>query len=214
MVQGNRSLKQSNIVWLFPSTIIGYSRLGLLVAAIIVHLFFVNGENLWPRLSFVCLVGLSRLLDLLDGYLARRFSQTSYFGTLFDLLLDLVTHTVVWSVSGFFLATPLIILEWATGLYIAAFARQPSGHWKTVLIDRGPRLIKYYFSNNQRNVLSTYGNLAHFIFPMAIYMLLSTSLIYYLTIPGLILYEVVTIYMLFMLMRISARNGSHDESTC
>jgi len=163
-------------------------------------------DEIGPRLGFVVLMGLSWLLDIFDGYLARRLGHTSRFGALFDLGLDLITITIVWTVSGFYLATAFIVLEWAAGLYIAAFSMLPQAHWKTIMVKGSPGPIKFYFSRNQRNPLSAYGNIAHFAFPLALYLGLSAVWPYYLLWPGLILYEAVTFYLLFALLKILIRD--------
>jgi len=172
----------------------------LVALAVTWHFFLAHNPAL--RVGFVMLVGLSLLLDLLDGYLARKFGHTSHFGTLFDLLIDLITHTTVWFVSGFVLAPALIIIEWAGGLYMAAFALQPNNHWKGTLAKQGPALIQAYFSRNQRNALSILGNIGHFLFPMALYLGLTQFWVYLLTLPGLILYELVTVYLLYLFMKL------------
>jgi CDP-diacylglycerol--inositol 3-phosphatidyltransferase len=161
-----------------------------------------NEAELWRKTIIVGLLGSSCLLDSVDGYLARRYGHTSEFGTLFDLTIDLSTHTVSWFLSGFYLAMLLLILEWATGLYIAAFAMYPGDTWKNVVIKKGPSLLGYYFSNHQRNLLSAYGNISHFALPMALYLQLSLTWAYYLLWPGLILYELVTLYLLYIFIKI------------
>jgi phosphatidylglycerophosphate synthase len=183
---------------------VGYIRLALLIVAVFLPLALPL-PVFWGRVAVATLIGLSRLLDLVDGHLARKFNQLSSFGALFDLVIDLTTHTIVWILSGFYLFPLLIILEWAAGLYVAAFAIYPQTHWKTNFTKSGPGLIRAYFSNNQRNLLSAYGNLSHFIFPIALYFELLLDWVYYLCVPGLILYELVTLYMLLRLVSLSAQ---------
>src|SRR5262245_19152764 len=110
----------------YPCTLVGYMRLALLISAVWFHLFW-GGEqdSFWARTVVVGLIGLSLLLDGVDGSLARRHGHTSRFGVLFDLTIDLSTHTVVWILSGFYLATLLIILEWNTGIYTVALLGLP-----------------------------------------------------------------------------------------
>lgn len=192
----------------YPCTVVGYVRLVLLVSAVSLHLFTIeNGSELWRKVTIAGLLGLSCLLDGIDGYLARKYGHTSLFGALFDLTLDLSTHTVTWFLSGFYLAMLFLILEWATGLYIAAFSMQPETSWKTVVTKKGPPLIDYYFSNHQRNLLSAYGNISHFALPAALYLQLSVTWAYYLLWPGLILYELVTLYLLYTFITILVKNS-------
>ena len=197
--------KTNILVWLYPSTFVGYVRLALLGGALAWHYWWnTTAEEDWLRLGFVILVGLSRLLDLFDGYLARKFNQISSFGTLFDLWIDLLTHTVVWVMSGLYGGMSLVVLEWTTGLYIAAFTIRSETDWKNRLIESGSRLIRVYFDRNQRNLLSAYGNIGHFTVPMALYIGFSGAWLYYLFVPGLILYEVITLLMLYGLLKVLA----------
>jgi CDP-diacylglycerol--inositol 3-phosphatidyltransferase len=184
----------------YPCTIVGYIRLALLISAVSFHL--LAETELWRKTIIVGLLGSSCLLDGVDGYLARRYGHTSDFGTLFDLTIDLSTHTISWYLSEFYLAMPLLILEWSTGLYIAAFSMYPGDSWKNVVIKKGPFLFGYYFSNHQRNLLSAYGNISHFALPMALYLQLPISWVYYSLWPGLILYELVTLYLLYIFIKI------------
>ena len=129
------------------------------------------------------------------------------FEALFDLTLDLMTHTVVWILSGFWLAPCLLILEWGAGLGVATATLQPAEHWKTRLTASSPGLIRAYFRANQRNLLSAYGNISHFVFPMAFYLQLPFSWVFYGSLPGLILYEGVTLYMLVTLVKNDESGG-------
>lgn len=181
---------------LYPCTLVGYVRLVLLAGAVGAHVGSAGGGVV------VGLLGLSWALDGLDGYLARRHGHTSHFGALLDLTIDLSTHSVVWCLSGFYLAGPLLILEWVAGLYMAAFSLLPVDSWKQVLIQGGPGLIRYYFSHQQRNWLSLYGNGGHFVFPVALYLHLSGGWVYYVALPGLLLYELVTFYSLCIFIKI------------
>ena len=190
---------------LYPCTIIGYIRLLLLGSALIAMSVGLTDES-EARLGVAILVALSLLLDVFDGYLARRFGHTTQFGLLFDLVIDLISHTFIWMISGFYFAAGLIILEWTAGLYIAAFSMAPNTHWKRTLIDEGPPLIKIYFARNQRNILSAYGNISHFIFPITLYLDHTPIWVSYIALPGLVLYEVVTLYLFYILMRILASN--------
>lgn len=171
----------------------GYIR--LLLVGIAATLALTIADDIWFRGLIATLLGISLLLDGLDGYLARKFGHASHFGALLDLALDLMTHTMVWFVSGFPLAVGLIMLEWTAGLYIAAFALQTSTSWKLRLTEDSPAFVRYYFSHKQRNFVSIYANASHFLCPMAWY--LGLSWLGYLTIPGLLIYEAVTAYMLY-----------------
>lgn len=196
------NLSESNILF-YPCTLVGYARV-LLLAAAVTSQWALGAvvSKAWLEVAFGLLIGLSILLDLLDGYLARRFGHDTNFGKLFDLVIDLTTHTVIWIVSELQIAFIFIVLEWTAGLYAAAFSLQPNAHWKKTLIKKGPALVKTYFANNQRNALSAYGNMAHFVFPLSFYVDYLPVWIAYLALPGLILYEIITTYMLYTFIRL------------
>jgi hypothetical protein len=63
------------------------------------------------------------------------------------------------------------------------------------------RLLKLYFSNNQRNWLSTYAVIAHFVFPMAYVIRQPQPWLLTITLPGLLLFEFVTIYLVIVLIK-------------
>lgn len=192
-------------ILLYPCTIVGYVRGVLLVGALALHFGGGNAwDEHWVRIACAGAVGLSLLLDGLDGYLARVFGHTSHFGALFDLMLDLVTHTVVWVASGIRLAVAFVMLEWAAGVCIVALSRRQSISWKTTLTEQSPHLIRYYFSRNQRNLLSAYSNIGHFVIPIAFYLKIADTWMPLTFLPGLAVYEAVTAYMLYTFVRILA----------
>jgi phosphatidylglycerophosphate synthase len=177
----------------------------LLGSAIAWHVALVSlAETQAALWGVVVLTGCSLLLDLLDGHLARKYGHLTQFGVLFDQAIDLMTHTFVWIISGFYFAGAFIILEWTTGLYVVAFSMRPAAHWKNTLIDQGPFFIKLYFSRNQRNLWSAYSNISHFIFPAMLYLGNMPIWLSYATLPGLLIYEIVTLYMLYILIRVLA----------
>jgi phosphatidylglycerophosphate synthase len=149
----------------------------------------------------------SLLLDVLDGYLARKLNQVTLFGSLFDLTLDLLGHTFVWLISGLSLAPFLIALEWTAGLYMAAFSMRSSSHWKVTLVEAGPWLVRYYFKPQPINPLNIYSNVAHFILPISFFVTESWNWVGYLSLPGLILFEVVTLYMIFTFIKILVKQN-------
>jgi len=199
--------KTKDQVFLYPCTLIGYSRLLLLSGAVTWRLLTTTDLPAM-RFGVASLIGLSLLLDLLDGYLARKLGQTTQFGVLLDLAIDLISHTFVWAISGFYLAELLIILEWTTGLYIVAFSFKPGGHWKKTFTKAGPFWLRLYFSRNQRNFLSAYSNISHFIFPISLYLYQGAVWISYVALPGLVIYEAATLWMFWILLNSLA---THDR---
>ena len=193
-------------MWRYPCMIVGYVRLGLLALALLVS-FWAEGD--WRlKIGVGCIIALSYSLDLLDGYLARKYNQVTHVGSLFDLTIDLTTHTVVWLRSGFYLAGLLVVLEWSTGLFIAAVSSRPESHWKSNFTTARPRLIQAYFQRGQHNWLSAYGNIAHGLFPLVWYLGLTHPIFYLLVTPGALLYEIVTIYMLYAMAQVLAEESS------
>jgi phosphatidylglycerophosphate synthase len=181
----------------YPSTLVGGIRLGLLAAAIGVHLSETSDELRW---WVVLLIGLNYLLDLLDGYLARRFGHTSRFGVALDFLIDQTTHTVFWLISGLLAAIPLMVLEWCAGIVVLRYTLCADEHWKEVLLAKGGALVRAYFAHNQRNVLSALGVISHFALPASSYLWLSGWSLW-IWVPGVALYAWVTLLMLVMLYR-------------
>jgi phosphatidylglycerophosphate synthase len=142
------------------------------------------------------------ILDVVDGYLARKLGHVSNFGALFELTIDLLSHTFVWLLSGLAIAPIFIALEWTTGLYIAAFATRPSRSWKTTLVESGPWLVRLYWQPMRPNLVTGYSNVAHFIFPVSLFVFGRLTWLGYLALPGLIIFEVVSIYMIIAFVKL------------
>ena len=145
-------------------------------------------------LTVVGMLAASRLLDLTDGYFARRFESNERVGSVVDMLVDLTTHTIVWSISGLWFAPALILLEWVGGVGILVAGCSGSEKWKTALSNNGSRWIQVYFRKNQRNVVCGYASVSHFLFPMSMFAGLSVWFRVF-SLPGLFLYESVTAYL-------------------
>ncbi|NKB70313.1 MAG: hypothetical protein GKR89_24850 [Candidatus Latescibacteria bacterium] len=179
-------------LWRYPCNWVGGLRLLLLAAALVVH--WGEWGQYW-RWSFVGLMGSAALLDLLDGYLARRLGHLSRFGTTFDFLTDQISHTVLWLASGSPVAVPLMLLEWCTLVVALRRALVGDEHWKETLLARGGRLVRVYFGRNQRNVLAGLGVVSHFALPAALYLGLPAWAVWPWA-PGVLLYAWVTLLML------------------
>ncbi len=175
----------------------------LLAAAIGLH--FSDATDPFYRIAFVALVGTVGLLDLLDGYLARRWGHVSRFGTALDFLTDQAAHTAIWLVSAAPAAIPLMILEWLTGVAILRCTLREDAHWKEVLLARGGALIRAYFSRHQRNVLSALSALSHFALPASFYLGLPHWSIW-IWLPGVLLYAWMTLCMLWALSRFKSED--------
>lgn len=181
-------------VLVYPSTMIDYVRVVLLGAGVWCH---VEGN----AFGFVILVTLSSVLDMIDGALARRLGHDSRFGEVFDFAIDIVTHTVLWTLSGFPFAPLMIALEWGAGLSAFYLSIRQGDHWKNVLVQMPVKLVQYYFANRQRNWLAAWAGVSHFAFRIAWYLGYGETWKSDIFIPGIILFEVVTAYMIWIAWR-------------
>ncbi len=178
-----------------PSTIIDYVRVCLLGVGIWCH-------GVGNEMGFVGFVMVSSLLDLVDGMLARRLGQTSRFGEVLDFCIDLVTHTVLWVLSGFPFAPVMILLEWGAGVSMFWLSAKQKEHWKTTLATINVKLIARYFANRQRNALAAFAGVSHFGFRIAWYLGYGEMWPADIFLPGVILFEVVTAYMIWIAWRV------------
>ena len=79
-------LKENSInknIFLYPCNIVGYFRIFLIFIA------FISINN--PMISYL-LIGISRFLDIIDGPLSRKYSQSTKFGAYLDIIADYSTH--------------------------------------------------------------------------------------------------------------------------
>lgn len=175
----------------YPSTWIGVLRLVLLAGALY-----------WAHLPavFVGFVTLSVGLDLVDGWLARRLGQAGRFGEVLDYGIDLITHTVLWVLSGFPFAPVLILLEWGAGFSVLWFSFRHPDHWKTLLMQAHPFLWRY-FANGQRNFLAAWAVCSHFAFRIVWYLGHGETWAADIALGGTIVFEVVTAYMIWLPLR-------------
>ena len=183
-----------------PSTIIDYVRIICLGVGIWCH-------GLGNEIGFVGFVMLSSVLDMVDGTLARRLGHTSRFGEVLDFGIDLVTHTVLWVLSGFPFAPVMIVLEWGAGVSMFWLSAKQKEHWKTTLANINVKLIQRYFENRQRNVLAVFAGISHFGFRIAWYLGYGEMWPADIFLPGVILFEVVTAYMIWIAWRVKMAVG-------
>ncbi len=199
------SEKQPRIL-LYPCNVVSFIRLAMLiVAAAVVAAAHSSGGQLSLALRWGIAIWMAvslLILDVVDGHLARRLGHETKFGALFELTVDLLSHTFVWTLSGLAVAPLLIALEWSVGLHIAAFIARPNAHWKITLAERGPWLVRLYWRPMRMNLLNGYSNVAHFIFPVSLFVFAGPMWLSYLALPGLVIFEAVSAYMLLTLMQI------------
>eukprot|EP00727_Mastigamoeba_balamuthi_P011228 m51a1_g6728 putative cdp-diacylglycerol--inositol 3-phosphatidyltransferase (214) ;mRNA; r:187844-188817 len=67
-------------VLLYYPNLVGYVRIALVFAA------FWSSDKC--AMGFIACYGLSELMDMLDGHLARRFNQSTLFGAVLDMVTD------------------------------------------------------------------------------------------------------------------------------
>jgi len=191
---------------LYPSSLIDYLRLFLLAEALFCH---ARGNTA----VFVGLVTVSFFLDLMDGWIAQRLGQTSRFGEFLDFGTDLTTHTVLWVVSGFPFALVMILLEWSAGISVLLISIRQSDHWKIALMEAHP-FLRRYFANRQRNWLAAWAGVSHFGFRFAWYLGYGETWVSDVTLPGIILFELVSAYMVWIPIRAwfySRKNTTLDD---
>lgn len=205
-----------NRILLYPCNIIGYIRLAMLAMAVgFIFFYDYKGWQLTYELRWYIAIWLfvgPSALDCIDGYFARKYGHTTNFGALLELTTDMLVHTTVWLLSGLKIAPFIIALEWSAALYVAAFSLQKEESWKQTLSQTGSRLIRYYFKPMKYNAFCEYCNLAHFALPVALFVSGEMTLFAYIMLPGLLVYEFVTIEMLQIFGRTILEQDSVSKS--
>jgi phosphatidylglycerophosphate synthase len=198
------------LILLYPANLVSLIRVGCIVAAVLLIALGGNDPQT-QKPMIVLLLSSCGLLDILDGYLARKYQHVTRFGIYFDQAIDLVMHTFLWSLSGFILAIPILLLEWSTGLAVLFnTAQKNKGYWKTTLLASDWWFIKQYFASGQRNWLSILANVSHFIFPLALYLqpdFTEVALLKVIMLPGLLCYEAATLLMLLVFLGFKKHRG-------
>jgi len=215
-----KEAKPSNIhILLYPCNVVGYVRLlGLVVILGVVLFFEANGREMGVLFRFGLAIALlidSLILDIVDGYLARKLGHATKFGAVFELAIDLITHTTVWFLSGLTIAPLFIIIEWTCGLFIAVFILSPDESWKIYLREKGPWLVRVYWARPSINLLNNYSNAAHFVYPMTWFVFGEFNLLSGMALPGLIIFELVSLYMIyvFTLSLLEMEQGTQTENS-
>jgi len=156
-------------VALYVPNLLGYARIQLAFLGLIyAHEHASTAILIWIS---------SGTLDLFDGILARRLNQTSTFGILLDIAADNILRTVTWvaciqvaadQTRIVVLCSFVICLEWLTMLATQLHSKTGEQHWKKTR-QGDPYLIKYFFSNNFRNPLGTWGIMGLFGCPLCLF---------------------------------------------
>ena len=83
-----------NPVFYYKANIVDYVRLALLLGA-----FYFSHKC---PFAFLGLYALSQLMDMLDGYMARKYDQCSTFGAVLDMVLDRASNSMFYVLLGAF----------------------------------------------------------------------------------------------------------------
>lgn len=131
-------------VLLFVPNIIGYVRLLLLGAAAVSAASGASG-------CFFPFYTASQLLDLADGYAARRLKQVSVFGACLDQLLDRLSTCLLYVLNA--VAYPTysgaffwLLLADVGGHWLHFFASTAAGAASHKKVDEAPLLLQYYYT--------------------------------------------------------------------
>ncbi|WP_372365137.1 CDP-alcohol phosphatidyltransferase family protein [Candidatus Uabimicrobium sp. HlEnr_7] len=203
-----------NKILLYPCNILGYIRLVMLLCAVVfLYLYHHNNWTLGYELRFAVAIWIfigPAAIDAIDGYFARKYQHCTKFGALFELTIDMLVHTVVWSISGLKIAPLIIVFEWVVALYVAAFTLYKDTSWKNMLATQGPWLLRVYYKPMKYNIFCEYCNLAHFVFPIVFFVCGSMTTLSYIALPGIIVYEIVSFGMLCLFIKLLL-NDNVDE---
>eukprot|EP00803_Ostreobium_quekettii_P008436 evm.model.scf_181EXC.6 EVM.evm.TU.scf_181EXC.6 scf_181EXC:25269-27852(-) len=126
-------------VLLYAPNVVGYFRLGLLVAGVGVACVSSNFELCW-WLFFV-----NFILDGVDGALARRLNQTSSFGAFLDVIVDNASRGVLWTwaVPGPFGVLPPL-MEMLT---FVCTHKASGAQWRTGFFANAPWWVQMVMKN-------------------------------------------------------------------
>ncbi|KAF3926959.1 hypothetical protein ABW20_dc0108001 [Dactylellina cionopaga] len=155
---------QTNNVYLFVPNIIGYAR--IILAAISLIYMPVH------PLTCTILYGVSCILDALDGYAARKFSQSTKFGAVLDMVTDrCTTSCLLMFLSAAYPEHPslkilfqfLLSLDLASHyMHMYAMMEKGAGSHKSVNKEQS-KILNLYYTN--KTVLFTFcaANELHFV---------------------------------------------------
>ncbi|KAK6346320.1 CDP-diacylglycerol-inositol 3-phosphatidyltransferase [Orbilia blumenaviensis] len=155
---------QTNNVYLFVPNLIGYARI-VLASISLVYM------PIHP-LTCTILYGVSCILDALDGYAARKFSQSTKFGAVLDMVTDrCTTSCLLMFLSAAYPEHPglkilfqfLLSLDLASH-YMHMYAMMEKGAGSHKSVDREQsKILNLYYTN--KTVLFTFcaANELHFV---------------------------------------------------
>ncbi|XP_065831345.1 CDP-diacylglycerol--glycerol-3-phosphate 3-phosphatidyltransferase-like [Oscarella lobularis] len=141
-------------VFFFLPNLIGYARLSLLLVSFVFFDF---------PILFLFIYGLSAALDGFDGYVARKWKQTSAFGAWLDVVTDNISRSMVWchiTSWGFFVSG----LEWCVFVCTHTYGSQ----WKNEF-DKAPWWAKKIMAHGFKTLHGFVAITGLFVLPLWIY---------------------------------------------
>lgn len=216
------SISATQVLWFIPNRI-GYVR----VVTMIISCFLMKNNPCWTTIVY----GVSCLLDVLDGSMARRYSQTSRFGTVLDMVTDRSTTTAL--ICFLCLLYPMWtpVFQILIGLdlsshYMHMYASLSCGEESHKKIEKSQWLLHFYYS--RRDVLfvicflnelfyfglylSGFPQLLHIPVPIIPKPLHIGSLVAFMCLPGYIFKQVANILQLkrasLLLADLSAKDAT------
>jgi CDP-diacylglycerol--inositol 3-phosphatidyltransferase len=137
---------KANDIFYFVPNLIGFGRVVTLILS-----FFTMKNH--PIITMGCLYSASCLLDAFDGYYARKFSQSTQFGAVLDMVTDrcstcsLIVFLAVLYPDYFIAWQALISLDLASH-YVHMYAQIVSGSTSHKKMREGANwLLKLYYEN-------------------------------------------------------------------
>lgn len=131
-------------IFLFIPNLIGYTRVVLALASLLIMRFH-------PKYCTI-LYCLSCILDALDGYSARKYNQTSSFGAILDMVTDrcttssLICYLCV-AYPDYAVAFQLLVSLDLASHYMHMYATLTSGSSSHKKVGEKSQLLKLYYTN-------------------------------------------------------------------
>eukprot|EP01137_Pigoraptor_chileana_P014541 Opistho-2@69283 len=149
---------------LYVPNLIGYARITILALAFTVY---------YESDALVCglLLTLSAALDGIDGWAARRYNQASAFGAWFDVVIDNIGRTVMWTWTAPTYGCFVAIVEWL----IFACTHSWGSRWKDKGFVSAPNWARAVMANGFKNPLGFHAVAGLHFLPVWLYLHSRTS---------------------------------------
>ncbi|KAJ1841854.1 phosphatidylinositol synthase 1 (CDP-alcohol phosphatidyltransferase1), partial [Coemansia sp. RSA 2708] len=156
-------LSYHDVFWFVPN-LIGYSRVVLAAMAV----FGMYYEH--PCLTFVS-YALSELLDVADGYYARKLNQCSKFGEVLDMVTDRCTTTVLLTYLAQLYGSRVLALIFCliisldiSSHYMQMYSQLITGKTNHKQMDQNAHwILKAYYTDRKVLFAFCFGNEAFFL---------------------------------------------------